>query len=188
MKVDFELLQSLLDHLDGPDTRVDILIEAMLDGGNNSATPPPYTASLDTAIGLVNRQLPGWIWRVMSCSVSDDVWVTPDFNDPVHGERLRQEWPEECQADPLGYLKTDLDRRPSGQPAIALLKSLVVANATSPLINQRPVFQKLTKLLLFSMVEPRFTTSPSTNSTRGLSAGGELERAISDSAARLPIS
>lgn len=41
------------------------------------------------------QQLPGWLWRVMSCSVSDDARVTPDFNDPVHGERLRAEFQPE---------------------------------------------------------------------------------------------
>ena len=126
MNANLELLQAVLENLDEPSADADILIDMMLKGSDGREPAAAYTASLDAAVELVRQQLPGWLWRVMSCSVSDDAWVTPDFNDPVHGERLRTEWPQECQVDPLAYLKTDLDRRPSGQPAIALLQSMLV--------------------------------------------------------------
>jgi hypothetical protein len=89
---------------------------------------PSFTESVDTAIGLCERVLPGWIWRVATCSVSDDAWVIPDFNCPVHGERLKCDLPEVwAQRDPLEFLGTDIDLRPSGRAAIALCISVLTA-------------------------------------------------------------
>lgn len=78
---------------------------------------PAYTESLDAAVALVERVLPGWSWRVATCCVSDDAWVQPDFNCPVHGERLKREFREDIDWVEL----TDVDLRPSGRPAIALV-------------------------------------------------------------------
>jgi hypothetical protein len=75
---------------------------------------------LTAALALHNAVLPGWGWSVGSCSVSDDAMVFPDFNCPIHGDRLRaelpilingREWPE----------VTDIDQRPPGDPARALM-------------------------------------------------------------------
>lgn len=85
---------------------------------------PVYTADLNAAVALVHTALPGWIWRMASCSVSDDAWVIPDFNHPIYGRKLRKKWPSECQKDPVTYLGTDVDRRPPGHPQIALLESI----------------------------------------------------------------
>lgn len=86
----------------------------------------PITSSLSAITGLIEVELPGWAWKVGTCSVSDDAWIVPDFNDPVHGERLKRE---------IGPFKIgsiwdygiDIDRRPSGQPALALCLAFLKA-------------------------------------------------------------
>lgn len=98
---------------------------AWKEGSWVSAPLPRFTASLDAASALVERTLPGWWWKVGTCSVSDDACLAPDFNCPVHGERLKAE---------LGYdtMKAgdefdtgfDVDRRPSGNLPLALLSAL----------------------------------------------------------------
>lgn len=84
---------------------------------------PAYTASLDAAIALVKRVLPGWGYRVATCCVSDDAWVFSDFNCPVHGERLKREFDESVDWVEI----TDVDLRPSGREPIALLIALLKA-------------------------------------------------------------
>lgn len=93
-----------------------------------SESQPAFTASLDAAIALCERVLPGWTWRVATCHVSDDAWVIPDFNHPIHGERLMREFGQ-VEGDPTTYWQeiTDVDLRPSGRPAIALLIALLRA-------------------------------------------------------------
>lgn len=90
--------------------------------------PTFFTRSLDAAVALVEQVLPGWTWRVASCHVSDDAWVIPDFNHPVHGERLMREYGQ-VEGDPAAYWQeiTDVDLRPSGRPAIALCLALLRA-------------------------------------------------------------
>lgn len=89
---------------------------------------PEFTASLDAIKQLILNVLPGWAWGVASCYVSDDAWLSPDFNDPVHGARLLAEFPqEEARRDPLEFLGTDIDLRPPGREAIALYIALVTA-------------------------------------------------------------
>jgi hypothetical protein len=82
-----------------------------------------FTASIDTAVMFCNFVLPGWAWRVATCSVSDDAWVFPDFNSPDHGERLQREFDPALDWSDL----TDVDLRPSGRPAIALIISVLKA-------------------------------------------------------------
>jgi hypothetical protein len=86
------------------------------------------TASVDAALAAVEMRLPGWGWQVGKCHVTDDALIFPDYNSPVHGERLKAE---------LGYstLKAgdifdggvDIAREPSGQPALAVLEALITA-------------------------------------------------------------
>jgi hypothetical protein len=85
-----------------------------------------FSGSLDAALALHNAVLPGWGWSAGSCSVSDDAMVFPDFNCPIHGDRLRaelpilvngREWPE----------VTDIDQRPPGNPARAWLLAILAA-------------------------------------------------------------
>ena len=81
-----------------------------------------YRGKLDAAVALTAAILPGWAWRVATCCVSDDAWVEPDFNDPTHGERLK------VQLDQATHWThvTDVDMRPSGNPARALLLSTLI--------------------------------------------------------------
>jgi hypothetical protein len=83
----------------------------------------PFTASIDAAVELCNRVLPGWAWRVATCCVSDDAWVFPDFNSPEHGERLKREINQELDWADL----TDVDLRPPGRQAIALCIAVLKA-------------------------------------------------------------
>lgn len=82
----------------------------------------PVSQSIDAAVAFHNNVLPGWGWRVATCCVSDDAWTFPDFNDPQHGERLLRQFPaKETQQDPVGFFGTDVDLRPPGRHAAALL-------------------------------------------------------------------
>lgn len=85
---------------------------------------PAYTARLDAAIDLVESVLPGWSWRVASCSVSDDAWAQPDFNNPTLAgsftEEERRDWFE-------AHPECDVDQRPPGRPALALCRAIVSA-------------------------------------------------------------
>jgi hypothetical protein len=110
-----------LEKLTGPDREVDLMIAQVVLG--RSIGVARFTASIDAAVALVERVLPGWGYRVAKCSVSDDAWVFPDFNCPVHGERLRREFRQDV--DWTGI--TDVDLRPSGREPIALILSMLFA-------------------------------------------------------------
>ena len=85
-----------------------------------------FTRSIDDAVALIKRTLPGWIWKTCECSVSDDGWVCPDFIHPVYGERLHREiGPFESRS--VWDEGFDVDRRPSGNPALALLEAMIEA-------------------------------------------------------------
>lgn len=86
---------------------------------------PHYTASIDAAAQLCERVLPGWWWKVGTCCVSDDACVAPDFNSPIHGERLKREYHEDVDYTEI----TDVDQRPPGRPAIALCIAILRAAA-----------------------------------------------------------
>jgi hypothetical protein len=89
----------------------------------------PYgmvSTSLDHARELFREAFPGWLYRVMECSVSDDAWVTPDFNHPEHGAELQKQFPD-ALIDPVEWFGTDVDLRPSGRPALALCISMLLA-------------------------------------------------------------
>ncbi len=43
---------------------------------------PHPTSSLDAAVALVERVLPGWAWSCGTCVVSNDGWVKPDVDGP----------------------------------------------------------------------------------------------------------
>ena len=90
---------------------------------------PSYTTSVDAVTALIEHMLPGWAWKIGTCSVSDDAWLVPDFNCPVHGERLRQEfgYPEKVPAGSIWDTGIDIDRRPPGNVPLALLDALLSA-------------------------------------------------------------
>jgi hypothetical protein len=125
-----------LENAPGPDSELDKEIAAMFGAVNKHGIPVCtgylgiglFTSSIDAAVSLCKHILPGWIWRVATCSVSDDAWVMPDFNCPIHGERLKRDLPEVwAHLDPLEFLGTDIDLRPSGRPAIALCMAILTA-------------------------------------------------------------
>jgi hypothetical protein len=114
------------------DGRVEMLVSLNGERGVTRANrpSPEYTASLDAAVALVEKVLPGWWWQIGSCHVSDDARLCPDFGSPVHGERLLQQFGQiEGYSDPSVYWQelTDVDLRPSGRPAIALCLALLRA-------------------------------------------------------------
>lgn len=84
------------------------------------------TTSIDAARKLFFLAFPGWLYRVMECSVSDDAWVTPDFNHPVHGHDLQKRFPD-AMKDPVEWFGTDVDLRPPGRPATAFCISMLIA-------------------------------------------------------------
>jgi hypothetical protein len=112
----------------GPDLQLDCDIECELSPTWGSAIldrAKPYTASLDAAIGLCERVLPGWWWKVGTCHVSDDACIAPDYSCPAHGERLRREVP--CYAGSEFDAGFDVDRRPPGNVALALCEAILRA-------------------------------------------------------------
>lgn len=86
---------------------------------------PDPAISIDIAVRMVNKVLPGWFWRVATCCVSDDAWVGPDYNDPAHRERLLREFPQINGEEWTDI--TDIDLRPPGKPAYALVLSVIAA-------------------------------------------------------------
>lgn len=90
---------------------------------SGSRTVPAYTASIDAAVNLVSRVLPGWVWRLCSCHASDDAWIMPDMNHPVFGAVFQAIWPD--VRDPLVEGPgIDLSCTPPGNPAFALTTAL----------------------------------------------------------------
>lgn len=86
--------------------------ECMKSGEYGPLVAPHYTSSIDAALTLVPD---GWAWRIGYCSVSDDAWVVPDFNSPIHGQRMKEQYDEATWHEGI-----DIDQRPSGRVAIAL--------------------------------------------------------------------
>lgn len=77
---------------------------------------PRYTESIDAALTLVPD---GFAWKIGTCCVSDDAWVVPDWNSRTHGAALRKKYGEPVSGS-IWDSGIDIDRRPSGQPALAL--------------------------------------------------------------------
>ena len=89
----------------------------IMDGG---VPVPAYTSSIDAIVGLVEDKMPGWVWRLCRCSVSDDIWLMPDFNDPDNGALFQSLWPD-CR-DPLDEGPgMDVSFAPAGRPALGLV-------------------------------------------------------------------
>jgi len=85
-----------------------------------------FHGSLDAAKALHDALLPGWVWSIGSCHLSDDARVFPDFNSPEHGGRLRVELPFKVNGKEWPDL-TDIDQRPAGNVSRAWLKSILTA-------------------------------------------------------------
>lgn len=56
-------LQKALEEATGPDRKIDFWLMAFDPTSDPSKPAIVYTASLDAAIALANRLLPGWGWR-----------------------------------------------------------------------------------------------------------------------------
>jgi len=106
-------------HEDAPDIR-------MFEFSHETGTSLRVTGSLDACVALLRSVLPGYAWKVGTCCVSDDAWVVPDFNCPVHGERLRAEYGE-IEWGSIWDTGIDIDRRPSGNVCLALLDAIISA-------------------------------------------------------------
>jgi len=97
----------------------------------NASMWDAYNGSLDAALALHEAVLPGWWYQLGSCHLSDDARVSPDFNCPIHGADLSAKYdPAIDWAD-----MTDVDQRPAGNPArallIAILRALIAQEAAT---------------------------------------------------------
>lgn len=128
-----DALIARLEKAEGPDREIDILLTELLISPSEAELHRIYsleayrfTHSVDASLALAERVLPGWTWRVASCSVSDDAWVCPDFNHPELGKQFHEMFDGAFEGrDPAEaiYEATDVDQRPPGRPALALVKS-----------------------------------------------------------------
>lgn len=62
MENDDDELMRLLVQATGSDRQIDRRLAALT--GDDGASPPDYTASVDRCIELLHRLLPGWSWHV----------------------------------------------------------------------------------------------------------------------------
>lgn len=134
-----EELIERLEALDGPDREIDREIGCLWPEPRpfnlaisemHSGLPicPAFTSDLNAPVKLLERILPGFAWKVGTCCVSDDAWVVPDLNCPIHGERLLKQYGEP-EFGSIWDAGVDIDRRPSGTVAIALCLAVVTAYA-----------------------------------------------------------
>lgn len=109
-----------LSKLDAPDREVDALIGKLFFPDEAKSffdfNAPAYTASIDAAIALAERVLPGWKWRVGRTEVFPNGWAYVHKYDPSNCDRID----EAACAD--GKAAT---------PAIALLIALLRAKEAS---------------------------------------------------------
>jgi hypothetical protein len=78
-------------------------------------------STVSDIITKIERDLPGFAWKVGTCCVSDDAWLVPDFNHPVRGPMLRRLFKADAiKAGSIWDLGIDIDLRPSGRPSVAL--------------------------------------------------------------------
>lgn len=88
------------------------------------------TTDMNEARGFFFLAFPGWLYRILECSKSDDAWTTPDFNHPQHGAVLSINFPEACLRDPVEWVGSDISLEPSGRPALALCVSMLISKDT----------------------------------------------------------
>lgn len=133
MKADPEVLRRLLPRIqfaDGPDRRLDYeIFRAFADKDAANPWDPKeghfYTSSVDAALALVSRVLPGWWVTSGLCSLSGHASIGPDYNGPA-GERLKAKFPPE-RFDHGGF---DADLSPGDGPhrqCYAILAALLTA-------------------------------------------------------------
>lgn len=122
-------LQSLKGRIEaatGPDLELDLAIYGalifkdmdQLAPGETNPMPKPYTASIDAALALVERLLPGWAWRI-------EYWPSAPVTDD-HLPAMVEMW----ERDAEGWYHSPLIRINNARgatPALALLSALVSA-------------------------------------------------------------
>lgn len=94
-------------------------------GSKMAKATPAATRSVDAALALVSRVLPGWWVTSGLCSLSGHASIGPDYNGPA-GERLKAEFPPE-RFDHGGF---DADLKPGDGPhrqCLAILACLLSA-------------------------------------------------------------
>lgn len=134
-----EELIAKLEHLEAPDREVDREIGALWPEPrpfnlslsamrNGMPICPAFTSDLNAPVKLIERILPGFAWKMGTCCVSDDAWVAPDLNCPVHGERLLKQYGRP-KFGSIWDTGVDIDRYPPGNVAIALCLAVVTAYA-----------------------------------------------------------
>jgi hypothetical protein len=147
-------LHSLIEALRsvGPSRELDYEVWAACGlAGDHDETVPALTFSLDAAVSLSKRVMPGWSWRAAECHVSDDAWLIPDFLDPEEGERLRAAYRQDIDWTDL----TDVDLRPSGRPAVALCMSVLLALEASRKGEYRGLLEQVAPLSADQVVRRR---------------------------------
>lgn len=91
--------------------------------------------SLDECVGILGRVLPGFWWRGGTCGLSSEVVVAPDFNCPVHGNRLLREFPVNLEYWDQGI---DVEFRPGSNENLrraflaAILRALLAKQGEFP--------------------------------------------------------
>ena len=87
---------------------------------------------------MVQNALPGWVWRLCDCHLSSEALLMPDWNDPVHGDRLRAELGEPVHGTWLDH-GIDIELRPAGRVPQALCIALLTAlEEIADLQSERP--------------------------------------------------
>jgi len=92
--------------------------------GKGGYAIPAYTGNIQDAVDLCKKLLPGWVWRLCTCYVSDDAWLMPDMNAPEYTELFNALWGD--MADPLTEGPgLDISTTPPDRPALALMTCLL---------------------------------------------------------------
>ena len=91
--------------------------------------------SLDDIIRIIEATLPGWAYKFGTCSVSDDAWIVPDFNCPIRGPLLLQQYGP-IEAGSIWDTGIDVDNRPSGNlsmtPCMAFCRAMAYSKGHKP--------------------------------------------------------
>ncbi len=78
--------------------------------------PQTFPMGLEDALEVLREELPGFWWRGGTCHLSSEAIIAPDHNCPVHGERLRREFPPTVEHWNAGV---EVELRPGSEDALA---------------------------------------------------------------------
>lgn len=112
-------LAERLEKATGPDRELDyrILMGVHKTDGRGYLWDPHgadhrFTSSIDATVALIHEQLPGWWWKTGLCYLSGDATLGPDYNDPLHSERLFRQFPQRETREDSFPEDFDVDLRP----------------------------------------------------------------------------